>query len=148
MADKAESPYILVLPGPKTPRGSVALWEKNTDHPKTAEFPQGGEAYVANTKPRWVAKTPAVNIRLADGRLKEVNAADHAGKDPAKTPYRLQPHAALDEGENPLPIGVAPTVPVNADKGTGERPNPGGGEDGDSNSDGTVQVPNDPDIQG
>ena len=117
MADA--TPFALVLPGPKTPKGSVALFEAHYLHPKTTEFPEGGQAFVANTKPRIVARTPQVNIRIADGRLVEVDPkALYRGKD-----FSRLPHLALDPvTEAPLEPGAFPPVDPAQGVGTGEAP--------------------------
>lgn len=122
--------YTFVLPGSKTPKGHVALWEQFPGHPKTTEFPEGGEAYVANLQPRLVAKTPQVLLRLGDGRLKEVketkvnkgngtfnDAGVYTGADRLTVPPQ-----AYDKDGNVLPPGVVPPVDPSAEKGLGLRP--------------------------
>lgn len=54
----------------------VGLSEKNPAHPKSEQFPQGGEVYVAGQEqpPQQVAKTATVLEALAAKRLIEVPA--------------------------------------------------------------------------
>lgn len=59
---------ITVQAGPDLKPGEVALWEVHDDHPD-------GEVMIAKAHPgeqersHKVARTPAVNARLSDGRL-------------------------------------------------------------------------------
>jgi hypothetical protein len=124
--------YLVVAPGPKTPKGKCALWEVHPDHPKTREFPQGGETFVANLVPRVVARTPEVNLRLADKRLKEVTDKATLGT--------TMP--ALDPTTNKeLASRALPPVDPNAGTGTGEAPP-------SEFSPESQQQANDPDIKG
>jgi len=126
--------YLVVAPGPKTPKGKCALWEVHGDHPKTREFPQGGETFVANLVPRVVARTPEVNLRLADKRLREVDSKD------SKTLALAMP--AIDPITNKeLAPGALPPVDPNAGVGTGEAPTSEFSPD-------AQQPSNDPDVKG
>lgn len=74
---------VCVKSGPKTEKDRVALWELDDQHPATTEFPEGGEVFVANAKPRWVHRTPEVNLRLRDQRLVEVQNSNTQGLAPS-----------------------------------------------------------------
>lgn len=124
--------YLVVLPGPATTKGKCALWETHPDHPKTREFPQGGETFVANLVPRVVARTTEVNIRLGDKRLKEVT--DKA------TLATAMP--ALDLNGKELAPGALPPVDPNVGVGTGEEPV------SEFDTAANPQLVNDPDVKG
>lgn len=126
--------YLFVLPGPKTPKGRVGLSETHPDHPKTREFPQGGEAFVANLLPRIVARTPEVNLRLGDKRLKEVDGKDKDALASAIPAYDK-------DGIKLLAAGTLPIANPDDGKGTGEEPET-------AENPVQAQVANDPDIKG
>lgn len=64
---------IYVKAGPGTPKGRVALWEVDPQHPKSDEFPEGGEVFIAGDKVVKVATTSKVNLRLRNDQLVQVD---------------------------------------------------------------------------
>lgn len=66
----------------------VGLAERDPAHPKTDDFPEGGECYVAgqDQEPQLVAKTAGVMQALARKRLVEVSAPRRRAAAPAETP--------------------------------------------------------------
>lgn len=73
----AEFEHIHVQAGPATPKGKVALWERHPSHPASADFEEGGEVFVAHDqKPKKVALTPEVALRLREERLVQVAGPD------------------------------------------------------------------------
>lgn len=78
---------VMVKPGDKLRPGEVALWEVSDEHPDgevMISAPQKGE----DAQPVKVGRTPAVNARLADGRL--VETREEPKPRPAETPARPQ----------------------------------------------------------
>lgn len=83
MAKDNSTPFVVVRAGPANTKGlakdeqRVALWEPDQPmHPRTQEFPNGGEAFVAGPNARLVAKTPEVVLRIRDERLEELTGKD------------------------------------------------------------------------
>lgn len=90
--------------------GRVALSEQHYEHPRTDEFPEGGEAFVAGLKPTLVAKTPEVVLRLRNETLEEVTDKNPTLK-----------HQPVDINGNVVPISAA-TSPALENKSDGTRP--------------------------
>lgn len=66
---------IRVTVGPKN-KGRVGIWDTDPRHPKSEQFPAGGEVYIAwdagapePPEPIEVALTPAVTDALSTGRI-------------------------------------------------------------------------------
>lgn len=114
----AKVDFIVVRAGPKAEKtrsdggNRVALYEQSPDHPRTEEFPEGGEAFVAGPEPVLVGKTPQVVLMLRNDYLAEVTDKS----------FKLK-HQPLDAKGNIVPIAGAssPASEGNATTVTAEK---------------------------
>lgn len=63
-------------------KARVALWEKHPAHPKSQQFPEGGEIFIADDQEHKVAETPAVLGAIREEKL--VRAGGFEAVAPAK----------------------------------------------------------------
>lgn len=59
--------------------GKVALWERHPAHPKSKQYPEGGEIFVADDQVHEVAETPAVLLAIKDDKLVRVEGGAQLG---------------------------------------------------------------------
>jgi hypothetical protein len=62
-------PKIIKVKSNLDDTSKVALWERHPAHPKSDQFPGGGEIFIADDQEHQVAETPAVLLAIKDDKL-------------------------------------------------------------------------------